>query len=288
VSTGISEAKAPITEATTSRFVEKGGLRLHFNDAGEGHPVVFLHGSGPGATGWSNFGPNIVALSRRFRTIALDMPGWGKSALEIPGDGTLVTAVKRMLDALDIERAALVGNSLGGMVALAFAAEHPERCSHLVTMGAPTPGVNVFSASGMDSEGLRVLVGTYRDPSPASFKRLVEVMCFDAKFATDELAKERSDTALQRPEQLKAFLEWRLFRLPSPDALAAKLPKLGVPTLAIHGRNDRTVHFESSLRLVSLIPNSRLVMMNRCGHWAQLEHAAEFNRLVGSFIAETN
>jgi len=59
-----------------------------------------------------------------------------------------------------------------------------------------------------------------------------------------------------------------------------------VPTLAIHGRNDKPVHFENSLRLVSLIPYSRLVLLNRCGHWAQLEHAAEFNRLVAGFVAE--
>jgi 2-hydroxy-6-oxonona-2,4-dienedioate hydrolase len=275
-----------ISETSTSRFVEKRGLRIHINEAGAGHPVVFLHGSGPGATGWSNFGPNIPTLAKHFRTIAVDMPGWGRSDMEIPGDGTLVTAVETVLDALEIERAALIGNSLGGMVAIAFATQHPERCSHLVTMGAPTPGSNVFSPSGMDSEGLRVLVGTYRDPSPASFKRLVEVMCFDKKFATEELAKERSETALQRPEQLKAFLEQRLFRLPAPEVVASKLPKLEAPVLAIHGRNDRTVHFENSLRLVSTIRDSRLVLLNRCGHWVQLEHAAEFNRLAGSFIAE--
>jgi 2-hydroxy-6-oxonona-2,4-dienedioate hydrolase len=275
-----------VSEESTSRFVEKDGVHIHINEAGEGHPVVFLHGSGPGATGWSNFGPNITALSRRFRTIAIDMPGWGRSDVEIPGGGTLATVVARLLDTLGLERAALVGNSLGGMVALAVAVEHPDRCSHLVTMGAPTPGINVFSPSGMDSEGLRVLVATYRDPSPASFKRLVEVMCFDRKFATDELAKERSENALERPEQLQAFLEWKLFRLPSPEVVASNLPKLEVPTLAIHGRNDRTVHFENSLRLVSTIPNSRLILLNRCGHWAQLEHAEEFNRLVGSFIAE--
>jgi 2-hydroxy-6-oxonona-2,4-dienedioate hydrolase len=60
---------------------------------------------------------------------------------------------------------------------------------------------------------------------------------------------------------------------------------LKVPTLLIHGRDDRTVHFEASLRLVGMIPNSRMVLINRCGHWAQLEHAAEFNRLVDDFVA---
>jgi 2-hydroxy-6-oxonona-2,4-dienedioate hydrolase len=58
-----------------------------------------------------------------------------------------------------------------------------------------------------------------------------------------------------------------------------------VPTMLIHGRDDRVAHFEASLRLLAIIPNSRMVLLNRCGHWAQLEHAAEFNRLADNFIA---
>ena len=57
-----------------------------------------------------------------------------------------------------------------------------------------------------------------------------------------------------------------------------------VPSLLFHGRDDRVVHYENSLKLVALIPDSRLVLFNRCGHWAQLEHAAEFNELVHQFI----
>lgn len=67
-------------------------------------------------------------------------------------------------------------------------------------------------------------------------------------------------------------------------ALASDLPEIAVPTMLIHGRDDRTVSFEASLRMVTTIPNSRLVLFKRCGHWAQLEHAAEFNRLVAQFV----
>ncbi len=65
---------------------------------------------------------------------------------------------------------------------------------------------------------------------------------------------------------------------------AAALPTSSVPALIIHGRDDRTVHWEVSLRAMSMIQNSRMVLLNRCGHWAQLEHAAEFNRLVTEFV----
>ena len=278
-----------VTEANTSRFLESKGAKIHYHDAGEGPPIVLLHGSGPGATGWSNFGDNIVELSKRFRTIAIDFPGWGKSALDIPEDGRLVTAVRILLDELGVEKAALVGNSMGGVTSIGFTAAYPDRVSHLITMGTGFAGANVYTGNTIESEGMKVLIGAYREPTPENFKRLVEIMCFDPKFATDELAKERSEAALANPEFLEAFLAGRLMRvMPNLNEAVPALMGLDVPTLAIHGRNDRTVHFENSMRLVSLVPNSRLVLLNRCGHWAQLEHAEEFNRLVSGFVAEAS
>lgn len=278
-----------ITENNTSGFIEAQGAKIHYHNAGEGHPILFLHGSGPGATGWSNFGDNIVELSKRFRTIAIDFPGWGKSALDIPEDGRLVTAVRILLDELGVEKAALVGNSMGGVTSIGFTAAYPDRVSHLITMGTAFAGANVYTGNVIESEGMKVLIGAYREPTPENFKRLVEIMCFDPKFATDELAKERSEAALANPEFLEAFLTGRLMRvMPNLNEAVPTLMGLDVPTLAIHGRNDRTVHFENSMRLVSLVPNSRLVLLNRCGHWAQLEHAEEFNRLVSGFVAEAS
>jgi len=274
---------------TENNTIEAQGAKIHYHNAGEGHPILFLHGSGPGATGWSNFGDNIVELSKRFRTIAIDFPGWGKSALDIPEDGRLVTAVRILLDELGVEKAALVGNSMGGVTSIGFTAAYPDRVSHLITMGTAFAGANVYTGNVIESEGMKVLIGAYREPTPENFKRLVEIMCFDPKFATDELAKERSEAALANPEFLEAFLTGRLMRvMPNLNEAVPTLMGLDVPTLAIHGRNDRTVHFENSMRLVSLVPNSRLVLLNRCGHWAQLEHAEEFNRLVSGFVAEAS
>jgi 2-hydroxy-6-oxonona-2,4-dienedioate hydrolase len=276
-----------VTEASTSRFLEARGVKIHYHDAGTGPAILYLHGSGPGATGWSNFGPNIGTVSKQFRTLAMDFPGWGKSALEIPGDGKLTTAVKVLLDELGIEKVALVGNSLGGATSVGFAAQYPDRVSRLITMGTPSPGMNVYTGNPLESEGMKTLIATYRDPTPESFMKLVQIMCFDPKFATEELAKERSEAALSHPEFLDAFLKGRLLKvMPNLNDAMPALLGLKVPTLAIHGRNDKTVHFENSMRLVSLVSDSRLVLLNRCGHWAQLEHAAEFNRLVAGFVAE--
>jgi 2-hydroxy-6-oxonona-2,4-dienedioate hydrolase len=279
-----------LTQAGTSRFVQTKKWRIHYNEAGEGHPIVMLHGSGPGASGWTNFSPNLGPLAQGFRAIAADMPGWGESDTATPDDRDHVEALLLLLDALGIEKAAVIGNSMGGLTALRFAAEHPDRISHLIPMGAPGPGVNIFTPGGSGSEGLKVLFRTYADPSPENFKQLVSVMAYDQRFATDELAEQRSRTALAHPEHLENFLEAsRRGTVAGPSAalagLATQLPGITTPTLVVHGRDDRTLSFENALRIVATIPDSRLLLLNRCGHWAQLEHAAEFNRTVSSFVA---
>ncbi|MGW6793971.1 alpha/beta fold hydrolase [Streptomyces chartreusis] len=278
---------AALTYESTKRIVRTTDYEIQINEAGEGHPVLLIHGTGPGATGWSNFAPNIGPLSQQFRVIAVTMPGWGESSPQSVKSGfDQGEAVKQLLDALDIERAAIVGNSMGGGVGIIMTARWPERVSHLITMGSGVWGVNVLSPAGM-TEGFKVLVETYQDPSPENFKRLVRVMCFDPTFATDELAEQRSKAALSHPEHLRDWLERAKVGLGQEAFMSAAeaLPTSSVPALIIHGRDDRTVHWEISLRAMSMIQDSRMVLLNRCGHWAQLEHAAEFNRLVTEFVS---
>jgi 2-hydroxy-6-oxonona-2,4-dienedioate hydrolase len=276
-----------LTDEGTSRYVQTASWKLHYNEAGEGHPVVLLHGSGAGASGWSNFRPNIAALAERFRVIALDAPGWGRSDAALPQDYDHPNAVLELLDALGIEKAALVGNSMGGMTAVTFAARYPDRISHLVTMG---PGAfigipTLFGPGDGPSEGLKVLFEGYRNPTPETMRRLVEIMTFDPAHATDELAAERAANAQARPDHLANFLEGMATGGPVRTAATPEQAAgIRTPTLLVHGRDDRVVHYEHSLRLVATIPDSRLVLLNRCGHWAQLEHADEFNRLVTSFV----
>lgn len=275
-----------LTFENTTRVVETPDYRIQINDAGEGRPVIMLHGTGPGATGWSNFEPNIKGLSDRYRCIAVTMPGWGQSSPQSLDTGRdQGEAIRQLMDALDIERAAFVGNSMGGGIAMIMATAHPERISHMITMGSGVWGPSVMGPTGM-SEGIRVLFECYRDPSPENFKRVVSVMCFDPSFATDELAAQRSAAALEHPEHLKNWLDLMMAGRGADGFLEAaqKLPDSSVPTLLVHGRDDRTVHFEWSLRTLGVVPNSRLVLLNRCGHWAQLEHAGEFNHLVDDFI----
>jgi len=276
-----------------ARDVQTPSWKLRYYEAGpaDGHPVVLLHGSGPGATGWSNFAGNIGPIAEAgFRVLAVDMPGWGESDACTNEQLDHVAAAIEFLDALGIERAAFVGNSMGGHTALRLATLHPERITHLVTMGPPigrAPGL--FGAGDGPSEGLKVLKAAYVDPSPENMKRLVEIMTYDkARFATDELTRARSEAALARPDHLKNYVDGTTKRGPVPVWVEHdKLAGITQPTLLIHGKDDRVTHYEKSLVLLSSIPNSRLLLLNRCGHWAMIEHAEEFNRQVVDFIASS-
>lgn len=271
------------TAESTSRIAEIGDKRVHYHDVGEGHPVVLLHGSGPGATGWSNFKSNIGELSRNFRLLVPDMPGWGASSPATFEDRNHVQDLLDLLDAWGVEKAAVVGNSMGAGTALLFAALHPERVSHIVTMGSGSAGASLFSPAGGPSEGLRVLRQTYQDPSAEQMRRLVRVMTYAADFASDELVTERSRAAQACREHLDNFIEG-MARGRRRAATAEQLASISSPLLAIHGRDDRVVPAESALRLLAIVPDARVMLLNRCGHWAQLEHAAEFNRLVTDFV----
>lgn len=281
-----------ITQNGTSQFIDTARWRLHYHVAGEGHPLIMLHGSGPGASGWSNFSPNFEVLAQRFKVYLLDFPGWGQSDTYDPtGENRFIAnveAIRLFMDALGIERAALVGNSMGGLAALMMTALHNERVTHCITMGAPSPGGPLpFHQPAGPTEGLKILFGTYADPSPENFRKLVNVMVFDPAYATDELVAERSANALANPLHLSNFLKGVAamnIEALGQDAIYAGLAQAATPTMLIHGRDDRTVGAEHSMRLASVMPNSSLVVFNRCGHWAQLEHAARFNALVSAFI----
>lgn len=274
------------TPTLDNRFVQTARHRIHYVQAGAGHPIVLLHGGGPGASGFSNFEPNIAHLSEHFRVIAPDMPGWGESDTSTGGGRDHPGILVELLDALEIDRAALVGNSVGGMTAVSTTISHPDRVSHLITLGAPAPAQLLLAPGGGPTEGMKALTAAYSDPTHESVKRFVDIMCFDPAFATDELIQSRLAAALAHPEHLEAWNSARKGAgAVSPYfGLGNQVSTITAPTMVVQGRDDRTVHFENALFLTARISDSRLVMLNHCGHWAQLEHAAEFNRILTSFL----
>jgi len=272
---------ANITEASTSKRIKTKNWDIHYHEAGEGYPLVLVHGGGPGASSWSNYNPNIPTLARKYRVLAIDLPGWGKSQAVHYEQRDNSGALAEFLEALGIERAAFVGNSMGGSSCIRLAYERPELVSHLITMGSSAGVPGVFDPAGL-SEGVKALEAAYFNPSIETMRKFVEGMAFDTRHVTDELLAERVKATLARPDHIEGWKSGHgkpMVRL-DPQRVAA----IAAPTLLMHGRDDRTVHFNSALLLARTIANARAYIVNRCGHWVQLEHTEEFNRVIDSFI----
>jgi len=288
----MTDSIVALTDASTSRFIRiKEGdldLQVHYNDTGQGtETVVMLHGSGPGASGWANFHRNVAPLvGAGYRVVLLDMPGWSKSdPIVCTGSRSDLNAraLKGMMDALGIDKAHLVGNSMGAHSAVAFALAHPKRAGKLVLMGGGTSGSKFVPAP---TEGIKLINALYRDPTIENLKRMMNVFVYDASSMTEELFKARLDNMLARRDHLDNFVK-SLETSPNlyPD-VGHRLREIATPALVIWGRDDRFVPMDIGLRLLWGLQNARLHVFSRCGHWAQWEHADEFNRMVKDFLAQ--
>ncbi|KAI5916554.1 alpha/beta fold hydrolase [Thauera sp. 2A1] len=281
-----------LTEAATSRFmhITDGDIdaRIHYNDAGEGaETVVMLHGSGPGATGWANFHRNVDAfVAAGYRVVLMDCLGWGKSdPVVCTGSRSDLNArtLKGLLDGLKLDKVHIVGNSMGGHSAVAFALSNPTRVGKLILMGGGTGGPSQFVP--MPTEGIKLLQGLYREPTIDNLKKMMNVFVFDPSSMTEELFQARLDNMLARRDHLDNFVK---SLAANPKQFPDQGPRLGeisAPTLVIWGRDDRFVPMDTGLRLVWGMQNAEMHIFNRCGHWAQWEHADKFNRMVLDFLA---
>ncbi|AMK23469.1 alpha/beta hydrolase [Sphingobium sp. TKS] len=280
-----------ISEENASHFVTvaegDGELNIHYNDFRAGsRVVVMLHGSGPGASGWANFHRNVEPLvDAGFRVLLIDVPGWGKSdSIVNAGSRSDLNAriVKGVIDALGIDRVDMLGNSMGGHSAVAFALTYPEQTGKLVLMGGGTGGASLFAP--MPTEGIKLLNALYRDPTLENLKRFNDVFVFDPSVLTGDLLNVRLANMLDRRDHLENFLKSSELNPRQFPDFGPRLPAIAAPTLIVWGRQDRVVPMDAGLRLVAGIPDSRLHIFNQCGHWAQWEHADEFNRMVLDFL----
>jgi 2-hydroxymuconate-semialdehyde hydrolase len=271
------------TNPEIGKSILANGIQTNYHDVGDGPPVLLIHGSGPGVTGWANWRLTIPALAMHYRVVAPDMVGFGYT--ERPADGRYnldnwVTHIIGFMDALNIEQAHVVGNSFGGGLALALAIRAPHRVAKLVLMGSA--GVSFPITEGLD----RVWGYT---PSMENMRGLLDVFAYNRSLLNEDLARMRYEASI-RPGFQEAFA--RMFPAPrqrgvdalaSPEAAIRELPH---ETMIVHGREDKVIPLASSYKLFDLIARSQLHVFGECGHWTQIEHAARFNRMVGDFFAE--
>lgn len=245
-------------------------------------PLMLVHGSGPGVSAWANWRGCIPVLAAHRRVLAPDMAGFGYTE-RLPGQSyDRAIWCRQLLDlitALKVDKIDIVGNSFGGAIALAFAIAYPQHVRRLVLMGSV--GVSFPITAGLDA------VWGYQ-PSFEAMKRLLDIFAFDRGLVTDELAELRYRASIQ-----PGFQESFSAMFPAPrqrwvDGLASDERDIGLlphRALVIHGRDDRVIPLAASQRLSDLLPNSDLHLFARCGHWTQIERAAEFCALVQAFLA---
>jgi 4,5:9,10-diseco-3-hydroxy-5,9,17-trioxoandrosta-1(10),2-diene-4-oate hydrolase len=263
------------------KYAEIGdGLRVHYHEAGQGPVVLFLHGSGPGASGWSNFRHNYPAFAEAgFRVLVPDTLGYGYSSKPEDVDYTLdflVGAVERFLAALGVERCAVVGNSHGGAMSIRLALRRPELVERLVLMA---PGGLEEREVYMKMDGIRAMVKAFMDPAGitrASMRRVFELQLYDGSLVTDELLDERVSIAELQPKRVLTSMQ-----VPN---LAADLYGLTCPVFALWGVDDRFCPVSGAMTIARSCKNTRVLLLSECGHWVMVEKRALFNDACARFL----
>jgi 4,5:9,10-diseco-3-hydroxy-5,9,17-trioxoandrosta-1(10),2-diene-4-oate hydrolase len=274
-----------------STTIAVGNRTIHLVEAGDGPPLLMLHGGGPGASGVSNYSRNIAALARRFRVLVPDLPGYGKSSKELSRTdpvGDLAESMLGLLAELGIGRASIVGNSLGGACALRMALERPDRVSRLVLMG---PG-GIGTSRGLPTPGLRRLFGYYEGDGPTIERMRAFIrndLVYDGRAITDDLIRTRFEASidqevvanppLRRPRGLSALMRMDLTR-------DRRLAGARTPTLVLWGTEDRVNRPSGGRSLQRRMQNCDLYLFSRTGHWVQWERAEEFNAVTTTFLSQ--
>ncbi|WP_032492407.1 alpha/beta fold hydrolase [Rhodococcus opacus] len=238
--------------------------------------LVLLHGSGPGAHAASNWAPIIPQLAKHFRVIAPDLVGFGKTELPasypehiMSWNGMRLEQVQGLLDTLDVSKAHILGNSMGGAVTLHLLAEAPDRFDRAALMGSI--GAPITKAP----QELIRLVNFYADPRLVTYRQLMHSFVYDpATFpGMDEIVQTRFAVATDPEVQEVQEVMFRSMRngmesIVLPPSVLGALPH---EVLIFHGRQDRVVPLETSLYLLQHLKRAELHVLDRCGHWAQLE-----------------
>ena len=229
------------------------GQKIHYLDQGEGPVVVFLHGSGPGASGHSNFKGNYPRwVEQGYRCLVLDLVGFGYSDKPQEVAYTLaffVECVKQTLDAVGVNRCAVVGNSLGGAVALGLALDYPELVDSLILMA---PGGMSQREEYLQMPGMQKMFEIYMSQGELNAQSLRELfefgLVYDPKFVTDELVAERA--------YIMSLMNTQVMISMDIPYLPDRLPELQCPVLVFWGASDKMMPDSGLLATAKKCPSA--------------------------------
>ncbi len=265
-----------------AKSTQTGTFKTNYHDVGTGFPLMMLHGSGPGVSAWANWNRLFPLLSDHHRVIAPDLLGFGytdRPENTVYNMAAWTKQVVDLLDALQIEQADLVGNSFGGALALAMAVKYPKRVRKMVLMGSM--GVTFPLTYGLDR------VWGY-EPSLENMQELIDIFAYNFAMMPPELAQGRYEGSIQPGFQESFSAMFPAPRQNGVEAMAQNeiyLKEVRHQTLIVHGREDRVIPLETSLKLIRMLENAQLHIFGKCGHWTQIERTQEFAALVDTFLA---
>lgn len=265
-----------------SQFVETLGYRTHYIEAGEGAPLILLHGGGAGADARGNWEKLCLPmLARNRRVIAYDMVGFGNSDAPEPdsfdyGPESRVDQLAAFIETMGLAGTDIIGNSMGGRTSLATAIKRPELLGRIVLMGS----------AGLDrSMGGALAALTDYDFTYAGMERIVRALTNDRYEPDPAMVQYRLDLSLQ-PAQAKAFGA-TMKALKARSGLwieDAEVASVKHQTLVVNGKNDKVVPLAHGYRYLELLENSTGVILPHCGHWAMIEHPETFAVIVEDFL----
>ena len=262
------------------KFVDIGNQRsIHYHEQGEGPVVIFLHGAGAGASGYSNFKGNFpVFAAAGYRCIVPDMLGFGLSSKTDLAHYDLdffISGLKGLIDALGLKDVTLLGNSLGGAIALGHALAYPEDVARLILMA---PGGVEDIATYLAMPGIANMFAIYKagKTGAEAMRAVMSMQLFDPSLLTEVIINERAPIALTQTQASRSVM--------TVPNMTLRLHELRCPIFGFWGVNDQFNPVGGAMKLVEHAPNARMELVNRCGHWVQVEHREMFNRLCIDFL----
>lgn len=277
--TPISPSPIPVGHFVDIAPVAGSAQRIHYHEQGEGEVVIFLHGAGTGASGYSNFKGNYPAFAQAgYRCIVPDLLGYGLSSkpdIEQYDLDFFIAGVKGLVDALGFKHITLLGNSLGGAVALGYALAHPQDVKRLILMA---PGGVEDLDTYLAMPGIANMFKVYQSgkTGAAAMREVMTMQLFDPTLLTEDIINERAPIAETQTQAARSIL-----KVPN---MTERLHELRCPVFGFWGVNDQFNPVSGTTKLVDNCPQARIIVLNQCGHWVQVEHREMFNRACIDFL----
>lgn len=267
----------------TSHYVTTGDYKTHYLELGKGEPLILVHGGGAGADAYGNWISSMAGFADRFRVIAVDMVGFGRSDAPDPATFDYSQSARNrqliaFLEALNLEKVDIVGNSMGGATALGAAMERPSLIGNLILMGSAGIRNPVRHAAP-------VAAITGYDFTPEGMVRIVEALTAPGFSLSQEMLDYRYRLSIEPAVRAAyaATMSWvRANGLAYDDE---KIASIKHRTLVVGGKDDKIIPLSANFRFLELIENSTGYFLPHCGHWAMMEQPEAFSAAVKGFLA---